>query len=146
MRGRRSESLAGVLQREAQGMLDLPAGNFVVASESRENGQASRVSGSPGVRTLLVVQQIPHCGRSRVPTSVFLRERIVELVEPTVVAIEYQDVAVAISGVRIPLNWRIVRNRHGPGIAFAAISGEVNVHKWRAADDVVRNADGRAIV
>jgi hypothetical protein len=56
------ECLAAVLQREAEGMLDLAAGDFVVAGKSGKDGQAGSVGGSPGVGTLFVIEKIPDRG------------------------------------------------------------------------------------
>ena len=50
------------MQREAQGMLDLAAGDFVVAAKSGKDGQAGSVGGSPGVGTLFVIEKIPDRG------------------------------------------------------------------------------------
>src|SRR5277367_4175865 len=71
---------------------------------------------------------------------------MVELVEPAIIAIERQDVAVPVAGVRIAFNRGTMRDGHGTGIALATIGGELDVHEGRAAYHDIGNADGRTLV
>src|SRR5580700_1014936 len=71
---------------------------------------------------------------------------MVQLVQPAVMAVEHQHVAVAVARVRIALDRGIVGNGHGAGIALTAIGGEVDVHEGSAAHNNVRNPDGRSSI
>src|SRR5580704_5424065 len=107
MRCRWRERLLAVLQGESQRMLDLSAGNFVVASQTGEHWQTGRIGGSPGVGALLIVEQIPDRGGCCFPATILLRIRAVHLIEPAIIAVEHQNMPVAIAGLGIALNRRV---------------------------------------
>ena len=73
-------------------------------------------------------------------------ERAIKFIQPAIVAIKNQHVAVAIPGLRIAFNGSICRNRHGAGIAFISIGREVDIRERGRADDNVGNANGRALI
>src|SRR5579883_919876 len=146
MRCGRRESFFAFLQSETQRVLDFSGGDFVVTRKSGKNGQTGGVGRGPGVRTLLVIQQIPNCSGSGIPSTVVLTVCAVKFIEPAVVAIKDEDMAVSVAGVGRAFDGSIVWNRHGAGVAFGAISGELDIYKSRAADHVIRNADGLTVI
>src|SRR5579872_4008565 len=105
-----------VLESEAKSVRDLAAGGFVVAHEPRENRQAGGVGGSPRERALRVILQIPHGGGACVPRTIGIDAGTIEFVEPAIVVVEDQDVAVARSGIGVTLDVGIYWNWHGSGI------------------------------
>ncbi len=68
MRRGRHECGAARLQREAQRVVDLAGGDFVVARQAGKDRQACGVGGSPRVGALLVSRQVPDGGGCGVPT------------------------------------------------------------------------------
>ena len=135
-----------VLKREADGVGDLAAGDFVIADEAWEDGQTCRVGGGPGEWALRVVLQIPNGGGSGVPRAVGIDAGTKEFVEPAVVVIEDEDVAVAGTRIGVALDVGVGGNGHGAGITFVAVSVEEDVHgRLRRADDGIRNADVAAL-
>src|SRR5580704_11179650 len=67
--------------------------------------------------------------------------RIVEFVEPAIIAIDHQHVPVAIARRRIALNRSVPRHRHRPRVALREIGGVIDRHQRRSALDDIWNAD-----
>ena len=124
MRGRRDEGGDAVLKREADGVGDLAAGSFVIANQARENRQTRGIGGRPGERALRVILQIPNGGGSCVPSAVAVYAGAIEFVEPAIVVVQNQDVAIAGSGIGVALDVGVCGNRHGSRIAFVTIGVE----------------------
>src|ERR1019366_8308527 len=81
MRRWRRECGARLRQREAESMIDLAGGYFVVANQTGEDWESGGVRRSPRVGTLLVAQQRPHGGLIGVPASVGIHRRVIQLIE-----------------------------------------------------------------
>ena len=141
----RTKAALLLARREANGVLDFAGGDFVVANQAGEDGEAGGVGGGPGVGTLLVIEQIPNCGGGGVPTAVGIGVAAVELVEPAIGVVEDEDVAVAAAGIWIALDGRVGGHGHGAGIAFVAVGGEVDGHE-AAGDDDIGNANRAALI
>ena len=63
-------------QGEANRVLDLSGGDFVVTHQAGKNRQARGIGGSPRPGTLLVGQQVPNRGRIRIPAPVAVGEAL----------------------------------------------------------------------
>ena len=110
-------------------MRDLAAGDFVVANEAGEDGQSCGVGGGPGERALRVVLQIPNGGGGGVPRAVGIDAGAKEFIEPAVVVIEDEDVAVACAGIGVALDVSVRRNGHGTRIAFVTVCAKADIHR-----------------
>ena len=115
-----------VLQGNANGVLNLSRGHFVITHQAGKNRQTGGVGRSPGPRTLrvAVTQQVPNRRRGCIPAPVAVGDSAEQFVEKTIAVIEHQHMAIAIAGIGIALNRRIARYRHRPRVTFGAISGE----------------------
>jgi hypothetical protein len=141
---RRYDCRAAVLQSEAQCVIDLSSGNFIVTSEPGKNRKAGSVGAGPGVGPLLVRKKIPNGGGASVP-GIPRDHGVIQFVEKTIRIVENENVAVASAGVRIAFDQRSYGNRHGTGIALAAEGSKIHRHgRLLAGDDEVRNADSGA--
>jgi hypothetical protein len=146
VRGGRNESRGCALNREANSVLDGAGGDFVVANEAGEDGEAGGVGAGPGVRALLVGEKIPNGAGAYVPLR-GLRIGAVELVEETIGTVEDEDVAIAGAGIRVALNGSGERNGHGSGIALGTVGSVVDGNEGlRAVDDGVGDAHGGAVI
>ena len=101
-------------EREAEGVLNAARSDFVIAHEAGKDRQASRIRRRPGVRTLLIAEQIPHRGRIGVPASVGIDGRIVELVKKAIAVVEDEHVAIAGAG-RSAFHGSVAGTGIGPG-------------------------------
>ena len=105
-----------MLQGEADGVIDVAGGDFVVADQASKDGQAGSVGGSPSVRALLVAEEIPD-GSGACRPAVGATGGGVQLVEETVGVIEHEDMLIA--GIGLAFNGVRERDGHRAGIAFA---------------------------
>jgi len=136
----------GVLQGEADGVIESASGDFVVTNQTWKNRETCSIGAGPGVRTLLVGKKIPDGPRIGVPTG-GLRIGTIELVQKTIGFIENEDVAVAGAGIGIALDGGGKRNGHGARVAFAAVGLIVDGNERLCGiDNGVRNADVGTVV
>ena len=144
--GGRSESSTGILQCETDRVIDGACGDFIVANESREDGETGGVGAGPGVGALLVGEKIPDSAGTGVPGS-GLGVGTVELVEEAVGVIENEDVAIAVAGVGVAFDIRGERDGHGAGIGLGGVGGVVDGdERLSGIDNGVGNADIGAVV
>src|SRR5271154_1874902 len=147
MRRRRHESGAAVLQCEAQRVLDRAAGHLVVTRKPSKHRKPRSVGGSPRQRPLLVAKQVPNSRGVRVPATVTLRVRTIQLIQPATAVIKYQHVPIAAPRIRIPLDRRAGRHWHRPRIALVSVSCEIDHYRWlRRVHHDVGNSDARAVI
>jgi hypothetical protein len=134
------------LQREADRVMDGAGRDFVVADESRKDGQTGSIGGSPRIWALFVTEKIPDCRGIGVP-GIGLRVGAIELVQEAVGVIESQDVAIAVAGIRVTLDGICERDGHRAGITFTTVGGEIygNIRLLQTANRI-GNANGRPLV
>jgi hypothetical protein len=114
---------ARLLRGEAQRMRDLAGGDFIVAREPGKDGKAGRVGGGPALGPQRVGAQVPFRARAGAPRAVTIRKRGVKLVEDAVVAIDREDVTVAVR-IRTAFDRGIGRDGVGARIALVAKSND----------------------
>ncbi len=137
MRGRVDKAHLCLLNREAQCMGDHARLDFVVAHQSGENRQASRIGGSPGIRPQRVGVQVEHSARTGIPARSDVAG-MVQFIQLAVIFIDNQRMPVAAR-----LNGRVGRKWIRAWIALVRRFGEVYGHKWLCAgNDDIRNAVG----
>src|SRR5262249_971 len=123
-------------------MVDRSRGHFIVASQSREHRQPGGVHRGPGPRSLLTDGYIPDGSTARAPVAA-LEVRVAQLVKPTAVLFEHQDMAVAVPRLRIALDQRIRWNRHRPRIAFIGVNAQTDIDlRLGPRNHLVRYPDG----
>src|SRR5580692_630771 len=88
-----------MLQGEANGMLNLAGGYFVIANQAGKNREAGGVGGCPCPRTLLIGLKIPDGGGGGVPAAVAVRRSAVEFVEKAIALVHHQHMPIAAAGV-----------------------------------------------
>lgn len=147
MSGGRDEGGAGLLKREADGMSDPATCGLIVPDETGENRQTRGIGGSPSEGTLRVILQIPDGRGAYVPSTVGIQARAIEFIEPAIVVVQDEDVAVTGAGIRVALDVGVRRNGHGAGIAFVAVGVKEDVHRGlQSADDRIGNTHVAAMM
>jgi hypothetical protein len=141
----RSEPGAGILQCETNRVMDGAGGDFVVADESREDGEPGGVGAGPGVGALLVSEKIPDGAGGCVPGR-SLRVGTVEFVEQAAGVVENEDVTIAGAGIGVAFDGNGEGDGHEAGIGFA-VGGVVDGNgRLRGIDYGVGNTHARAVV
>ena len=147
MRRRQHHRGPALRQREANRVLNLSGGYFVVTHQAGKDRQAGGIGGSPCPRTLLVGQQVPDRRRRGIPAPVSVGISAVQLVEKAIAVIQHEHVAIAIARIRIALDRRASRYRHRPRIAFVSVSCKSDAdRRLGSAHHRVRNSDIRTLV
>ncbi len=135
----RPDIAVGIRSGETDGVADLPAQDFLIAHQARQDRQTRRVRGGPGVRAQGVRVQVPDRAGAGVPAPARIT-RIVELIQGAGAAVHDQDVMVT-----AVLDPGIAGDRIGPRVRFIQIiKGDGHLGRPRA-DDVIRNPDRAAI-
>ena len=148
MRGRQHHRGPALRQREADRVLNLSGGHFVVTHQAGKDRQAGGIGGSPRPRTLLVgFSRSQTAAEAAFQLPLPLGTGAEQFVEKAIAVIEHQHVAIAIARIRIALDRRVARYRHRPRIAFVAVSGEVDAdRRLGSAHHRVRDSDIRTLV
>src|SRR5437660_3411533 len=109
--------------------------------QPNKDRQSGRISGSPSIGALFVNGHIPDGGRVGAPFS-FSQRGIVELIEPTAIFFEHENVPIAISGFWITFDERVGRNWLGARITFIEESSKGDWHLGLSSSHyLIGNAD-----
>src|SRR5205823_3279641 len=115
--------------RHTNGMVNCRVKDFVITHQPWKNRQPSCIGRGPGIRALLINCHVPDRGGVSLPgTGPF--ESAVEFIEPAAVAIQHQDMAVAIIWIWIALDESIWRNRHRAQIRLSPVGDNPDWNLW----------------
>jgi hypothetical protein len=122
VRGWRDEGGPGARDGEADGVVDGTGGNFVVADEAGEDGEAGGVGGSPRVGTGVVVLQIPDGAVVGAPLAIAENAKS-DFVKEAGIFVDDEDVLIARAACAF--DGSVGGEGHGHEVAFAGV-GEVD--------------------
>ena len=144
--GRVDVGLPRALDGEAQRVADHAGRRVAVpAREPGQDRQPGRVGRRPAGRAERVRAEVPDRTRSGRPAAADALQGV-ELVQLAAVAVDDQRVAVAVAGVRLPLDGNLRRDRVRALVALVGVlERDARLRRRLAVDDDVGDADLRAV-
>jgi len=103
------------MQREADSVLDLAGGHFVIANQAGKDWQPGSIGRSPRPRPLFAILEVPDRCRVRVPAAITIRIGTGEFIEEAVAVVDHQRVPVTGTRIGVALNRAYAGIGMGPG-------------------------------